>query len=83
MSHQELGACRLPTVPWLPHAHDTGESRLSSQQMMLSNPSLLLGPSSPSESHPCNPWEGISVPGKSRADMRSRAAWCQIWFAVD
>lgn len=51
--------------------------------MMLSNPSLLLGPSSPSESHPCNPWQGISVLGKSRAGVRSQSAWCQIWFAVD
>lgn len=41
--------------------------------MMLSNPSLLLGPSSPSESHPCNPWQGISVLGKSRAGVRSRS----------
>lgn len=56
-------ACGLPAVPWLPRPHDTEESVFSSQQMMLSNPYLPLGPSNLSESHPCCPWEGSSALG--------------------
>lgn len=47
------------------------------QQMMPSNPSLLLGPNNLSGSHPCGPWEGSHVLGKSTVDMGSHAAWCQ------